>query len=213
MPNLRLTSTLHYTLHKLCALALCCALALVSACAQVYGKNYFPLTDGAKWEYTGRLTSAAGRQSNINSQFHIDGETLIHGQRYFKYVVTADFSGIPGGPKSHEEVRYYRVAPDGIYFLSGRDIDQPELLEMPLPIPIGMKWLSGTTEVQAEHAGTIKLGDREYKDCLKVTYRLADGVRSTVNYLAPDVGIVKVVYENITAPKSTIELVLEKFNL
>lgn len=213
MLNLRLTSTLHYTIHKLCALVLCFTLTLLSSCAQVYGKNYFPLADGAKWEYTGRLTSAAGRQSNISGLIHIDGVTLIHGQHYFKYVVTADFSGIPGGPKSHEEVRYYRVAPDGIYVLSGKDIDQPELLEMPLPIPIGVKWLSGTTEVQAEHAGTIKLGDHEYRDCLKVIFRLADGVRSTVNYLAPDVGIVKVVYENTTEPKSTIELMLEKFNL
>lgn len=213
MLNLRLTSTLHYTSHKLCILVLCCIPALVSACVQVYGKNYFPLTNGAKWEYVGQLTSAAGRHSNITSLIHIDGEILIHGQRYFKYVVTADFSGIPGGPKSHEEVRYYRVAPDGIYVLLGRDIEQPELLEMPLPIPIGVKWLSGTTQVHAEHAGTIKIGDREYRDCLKVTFRLADGVRSTMNYLAPDVGIVKIVYVNTTEPKSTIELTLGKFSL
>lgn len=82
---------------------------------------------------------------------------------------------------------------------------------MPLPIPADLKWLSGSTEVRAERAGTLKIGDREYKDCLKVTFKLADGVHTTTNFYAPGVGIVKTVYENTTKPKSTAELTLEKY--
>jgi len=150
----------------------------------------------------------------VRGVFHIDGETLINGKRYFKVVITTDLSGIPDAtPKQQEEVRYYRVAQDGIYFLPGRDTNRAELLEMPLPIPIGVKWLSGATEVQAERAGNVKVGDREYSDCLKLTYKQSDGVRTTENYLAPGVGIIKTVYVNTTEPKSTVELTLEKYHL
>jgi hypothetical protein len=110
-----------------------------------------------------------------------------------------------------EAVRYYRVASDGIYVRPGIDPDKSDLLEMPLPIPIGTKWLSGATEVQAERAGTVKVGDHEYRDCLKLTFRLSDGLRVTENYQAPDVGIIKTVYINNTAPKSTVEITLEKY--
>src|SRR5205807_9545115 len=110
-----------------------------------------------------------------------------------------------------ESVRYYRIADDGIYFRLGNDPERPELLEMPLPIPLGTRWLSGATEVQAERASTINIEGREYKDCLKLTYRQSDGLHVTENYLAPDVGAVKVIYVNNTEPKSTIELTLEKY--
>jgi hypothetical protein len=150
----------------------------------------------------------------VRGTIHIDGETLINGKQYFKVVITTDLSGIPGAaPKQLEEVRYYRTAQDGIYFLPGQDIERPELLEMPLPIPIGVKWLSGATEVRAERAGTVKVGDREYNNCLKLTYKQSDGVRTTENYLAPGVGIIKTVYMNTTEPKSSIELTLEKYYL
>jgi len=51
----------------------------------------------------------------------------------------------------------------------------------------------------------------EYMDCLKLTYKMADGVRVTENYHAPGVGIVKVLYVNTTEPQSTAELMLEKY--
>jgi hypothetical protein len=110
-----------------------------------------------------------------------------------------------------EDVRYYRLAEDGIYFRLGNALNKPDLLEMPLPIPVGVKWLSGTTEVHADTAGTIRVGGRDYKDCLKVTFKVDDGARSTENYYAPGLGIVKIVYVNITEPKSIIELTLEKY--
>lgn len=194
------------------ALTLYFLLVTTSACSQANGKNYFPLADGATWEYAGHASSSAGgRQVNIRATAKVHGETLIRGKRYFKHVLTSDFSSVVEVGKVVEFVRYYRVAHDGIYFLLGNDPDKPELLEMPLPIPIGTKWLSGATEVQAERAGTVNIGERKYNDCLKLTFKQSDGLRTTENYLAPDVGIIKMMYVNNTEPKSTVELTLEKY--
>jgi len=188
-------------------------IAAAPACAQASGKNYFPLADGGKWEYAGRFSSASGREFNVRATAKVDGETLINGKMYFKLVTVSDFTGVPGYDRHLEDVRYYRFAEDGIYVRPGNDPDKPDLLEMPLPIPVGVKWLSGTTETRAERAGTIRVGGRVYKDCLRVTFKLADGVRSTENYYASGVGIVKTVYVNTTEPKSVVELTLEKYEL
>ncbi|HYX72217.1 MAG TPA: hypothetical protein VE732_05560, partial [Nitrososphaera sp.] len=190
---------------------LCFMLAMTPACAQNGGKNYFPLADGAKWDYVGNFSTASGKQFSVHMTSRVEGETLINGKRYFKFVTMSDFSGVPEVGRQIEDVRYYRVGKDGIYVRPGSDTDKPELLEMPTPIPIDVKWLSGATEVRAEHVGNIKVNSHEYMDCLKVTYKMADGVKVTENYLAPGVGIVKVLYVNTTKPQSTGELMLERY--
>lgn len=204
------TSALYYTLQKFCVFVLCLLLTTAPACAKAHGKDYFPLAAGARWTYAGRLFSPRG-QFDVPASMHIEGETIIRGKRYFKYVVASDLSAVTKSPRRSEEVRYYRATQDGIYFLLGKDTGGDELLEMPLPIPTGVSWLSGTSEVRAEHAGTIKAGKREYADCLKVTYRGASGVRRTEYYLAPGVGIVKAVYADVVGPGSSLELTLEKY--
>jgi hypothetical protein len=211
MPHLRLTTVQHYTPQMLCAFTLCSVLITTSACSQSSGKNYFPLADGVKWEYVGRSTTTTGKQLSVHATARVDGETIINGKQYFKYVLVSDFSNIPEIGKAVESVRYYRVAGDGTYVRPGTDPDRPDLLEMPLPIPIGTKWVTGSTEVQAERVGTVKVGDREYRDCLKLTLKNSDGLRITENYLAPDVGIIKSVYVNNTEPKSTLEITLKKY--
>jgi hypothetical protein len=213
MPDLLLTNTLHYMSHKVSVFMICCVLALSCAGTETAGRNYFPLTDRAQWNYSGRLTSPTGAQFSFRSTIRIDGHILIHNKQYFKLVVTSDLYRLTGAAKPTEHVRYYRVAPDGIYVSPGTDIDPPELLEMPLPIPIGGKWLSGPTEVQAERAGTISVGGHVYVNCLKLTYRGADGAQTIENYLAPDVGLIKAVSVDSTGPKATTELTLEKYIL
>ena len=202
---------LYYSPNKIFVLILCYMLIFMPACSQANGKNYFPLADGAKWEYVGRSSSATSKQLSVRATARVEGETLINGKRYFKYVLVSDFSSVPEIGKAVESVRYYRVTEDGIYVRPGIDPDKPDLLEMPLPIPIGTKWLSGSTEVQAERVGTVKVGDYEYRDCLKLTLRQSDGLRVTENYLAPDVGTIKSIYTNNTEPKSTLEITLEKY--
>lgn len=211
MPNSRLKFVSHYTLQSLFSFTLCFVLATASACAQGDGKNYFPLANGARWEYAGRFSSAAGKEYAVRLTMRVDGETIINGKRYFKLVTSSDLSGLLGSGRQLEDVRYYRFAEDGIYVRPGNDPDKPDLVEIPLPIPTGIKWLSGATEVQAERAGTMKIGGRSYGDCLKVTFRLADGVRTTTNYYAPGIGIVKTVYVNTTEPKSVAEVMLDRY--
>jgi hypothetical protein len=213
MPDPSVTS-MSYVFRRLTALALCLLLTVSPACAYAAGNNYFPLADGAKWEYTGRFSSADGKEFGLRATIRVDGETLIGGRRYFRLVTSSD-PNIPGPPEANkhlEGVRYYRIAADGIYFRPGdNDPNKPDVLELPLPIPVGVRWLSGVNEAQAERAGTIRVGGREYRDCLKVTFRLGDGARSTENYYAPGVGVVKTVYVNTTEPKSVVELTLEKY--
>jgi hypothetical protein len=211
MSNSHLISISNSNVHRLCALVLCILHIIISGCSQIYGKNYFPLTDKAKWEYKGHASSVGGKEISFHATIRVDGETLINNQRYFKCIITSDLSNIPEASKGLESVRYYRVADDGIYVRLGNDPERPELLEMPLPIPIGTRWLSGATEAQAERAGTINIEGHQYSDCLKLTFRQSDGVHITEYYLAPDVGAVKVVYVNNTEPKSTIELTLDNY--
>jgi hypothetical protein len=144
----------------------------------------------------------------------VDGQTLINNQRYFKFVVSASFQNTPNVPKINDEVRYYRVAPDGIYFLSSRDISKPERIEIPMPIPLGVKWLTGTGEMQAESVGMMKAAGREFRDCVKLSYRQEYDAHSVDYYLAPDVGMIKIVDVTGTAPQSTtMEWLLDNYKL
>jgi hypothetical protein len=211
MTNLSLTSIVLLPPNKICVFALSCALTFIAACSNTGGKKYFPLANGAKWEYIGHTSSVNSNQIKFPVTARVDGETLINGKLYFKYILTSDFSSVPEISKTREHVRYYRIANDGIYYRSGNDPNGPELLEMPLPIPIGTRWLSGNTEVRAERVGTLQIGDRQYRDCLKVTFRPQGGSHILENYLAPDVGSIKSVDMNISEPKSTLELTLEKY--
>lgn len=199
-----------------CAFTLCLVLSTTPACARAGGKDYFPLADGAKWEYEGRSSSADGKEFNLRATVNVDGETLIGGKKYFKLVTSTDVD-TPAPPEARKHldgVRYYRVASDGIYFRPGdNDPDKPDVLELPLPVPLGVRWLSGTNEARAERAGTISAGGREYRDCLKVSFNFSGGTRSSEDYYAPGVGIVKTVYVNTTPPRSTVELTLMKYHL
>lgn len=201
----------HYTPRRLCIITLCIMLVAPPACARVGGNDYFPLADGSKWEYAGHFSSTSGREFSIRATARVDGETLIEGKKYFKFVVTSDFSGVPDIGRKLEEVRYYRYGEDGLYFRRGNEPDKEDRLELPLPVSAGVKWLNGTTEVQAERAGIVQAAGREYRECLKVTIKGPDGARSVENYYAPGVGVVKTVYVNTTEPKSVIELTLEKY--
>lgn len=212
MSSHRLIAVPHYTPQWLCALTLCLVLATIPACAQASGKNYFPLSDGAKWEYAGRFLPSTGGQYIARATIRIDGTALIRGRRYYKHVTTVT-TDAPNVPMEVEHVRYYRVEAGGIYFLPGNDLSGEERLAMPLPIPLRQRWLSATIKVIAERAGTVEAGGHKYADCLKLTYRETGGGRTTEDYLAPGVGIVKSVYTNTTPPQSTFELTLESYHL
>jgi hypothetical protein len=198
---------------KLFVFALYLGLITFPACAQSNGKNYFPLADGAQWTYSGSISSPDSKKPPmiVQAKARVEGKTLINGKEYFKYVITAEFSGLTKTPKLSQDVRYYRVEPDGIHFLSGKNPDGPERLEIAMPIRFGVKWLSGTNEAWAERAGTIKAGAREYINCLKITYLAAGGVQRLEYYLAPGVGVIRAVDTNNNEPKTVMDITLEAY--
>ncbi len=110
-------------------------------------------------------------------------------------------------------MRYFRAESGGIYFLPGNDLEGMERLAMPLPIPIGDRWLNGMVEVTARRAGTVEASGHKYADCLKLTYKEPGGQRTIEEYLAPGIGMVKTIYTNTTPPQSTVELTLESYHL
>jgi hypothetical protein len=183
------------------------------ACARSGGKDYFPLVDGARWEYTGRFFASSGQQYPGHATITVQGTTLIRGRRYFKYVTSGSFPSVPGGPPNQESVRYYRVESGGIYYLPGDETGGEERLGMPLPLHAGDRWLSGQVEVTAESAGTVEAGGKKYADCLKLTYRHEGDPRTNDDYYAPGVGLVKSVFTNKTPPESRSELTLESYHL
>ena len=156
-------------------------------------------------------TEGKGPTMRVQAKARVEGKTLIHGKEYFKYVITAEFPRLSKTPRLSEDVRYYRVEPDGIHFLSGKNPDGPERLEIPMPIRLDVKWLSGPNEAWAERAGTIRAGTREYVNCVKITYRMAGGTRRTEYYLAPGVGVIRAVDVDTTEPKTVMELTLENY--
>ena len=197
---------------RLLVFALCLVLAITTTCAQIREKDYFPLANSSQWTYSGSLSSPDGKKPLVvQARARIEGKTLIHGKEYFKYVISAEFSGLTKTPKLFEEVRYYRVEPDGIHFLSGKNPDGPERLEIAMPVRFGVRWLSGTNEAWAERAGTIRAGAREYSDCLKITYQGAGGRQRLEYYLAPGVGMIRAVDTNNNEPKSVMDITLEAY--
>lgn len=211
MPILRLIFAAHYTPQRSCVLVLCLVVAAPPAYAQKGGKDYFPLAVGSQWNYRGRFSSEGGKPVAVQGAARVSGKALIRGKEYYKYEITSNFSQASRAHRLFGDVRYYRVDRSGIFILSGKDDDGPELLEMPTPLRGGLKWSSGTAEARAERAGTIRLGRRAYSGCLKVTYRAADGARSTEYYLAPGVGVIKAIYKDSTAPESVMEMTLEAY--
>ncbi len=211
MPSLRLILGPHYTPQRLCVLALYLAVAATPAYAQKGGKDYFPLAVGSQWNYRGRFSSEGSKPVDLQGAARVSGKALIRGKEYYKYEITSDFSHVSRARGPFEDMRYYRVDRGGIFILSGKDDDGPELLELPIPLRGGLKWSSGTTEARAARAGKIRLGRRTYSGCLKVTYRAADGVRSTEYYLASGVGVIKAVYRDSTKHASVMEMTLEAY--
>lgn len=211
MPSIHLVLASHYTSHRLCILALYLAVATIPAYAQQGVKDYFPLAVGSQWNYRGRFSSEGSKPVDLQGVARVSSKALIRGKKYYKYEITSNFSQVSRTHRLFKDVRYYRIDRDGIFILSGKDDEGPELLELPIPLRGGLKWSSGTAEARAERAGTVRLGGRSYYDCLKVSFKAADGARRTEYYLAPGVGVIKAVYTDSTEPASVLELTLKVF--
>lgn len=191
------------------------AVISVCACSAEHKQDYFPISESSRWEYKARVVFENGKAVNGTVVNYSAGEVIIQGKRYIKYISTTEFYTGASTTKN-SEVSYYRIASDGVYKIDDKHKDQPEYLEMPLPIPIGLTWISqspgrGEAEVHAENAGSVEVNGRKYEGCLKVVYRLKDAAGTIDYYLAPDIGIVKGVITKSSPITSTTEVLLQKY--
>jgi hypothetical protein len=169
---------------------------LTVACFHQNGEEYFPApSSSGRSEYSITYRNASGVVQHASMVSYGDGEETINGKRYTKMI--ADYSEMPGMDRS---VGFTRRTREGIYVIEGAR-DQPEHIETRFPVKVGTSWtrVSPKTSVDNKAVGleTVQLGDNIFHQCLKIdfTSRGALGQPSCQGseYLAPDVGLVKMV--------------------
>lgn len=187
---------------------------LLASCSKPKGSEYFPEPKvGSRYEYMVEYQlSAFGIGVGVQKAtmvLRIDPDETINGRQYHKEVTT--FSGIPG---ADQQIQYLRWSSQGIYSIDTTNREKAEFLETPFPISVGSSWTSKTPNAQANYEATsietVDLPDRAYSNCLKVSIKSEsnDTKSSGTQYLAPGVGIVRIVMNMNGMPMT---LTLTKF--
>ena len=192
---------------------------LTSANAKQEGEDYFPMSDGARWEYsvkTINMNKASDPGMKGTMVMHIDGEKTINGKRYYKVAVSSTV------PVIGQPLYYYRKAKDGIY-VGWEEKGKPEQLEIPFPPTVGKTWSRESTmydkttheELRIMGNETLFVLDKKYEDCIKVSSKATFKEKSdttvldSVIYYVPDIGMVKT---NLIFPgETTVEFTLTAY--
>ena len=188
---------------------------LASACAKQEGTYYFPMSDGARWEYSSK-TCREGNCKKGTMISLIDGEETINGKKYYKMVTVV-------GEALEQTINHNRKTKEGVYRISGKHKDKPEQLVLPFPFMVGKMWtyqpyepFLATNEMRVAGKETLFLDDKKYENCFKISLTSVvekgewKGVEilGTV-YYAPNIGMVKQI---LRFPSSaTQELTLNKY--
>ena len=166
----------------------------LTACSKPKGSEYFPSPrTGSRSEFAIELGGLLGVQ-HASMISRVDEETALQGKRYFKSVST--FAGIPG---LDQQISYSRVAPEGIYVIDGDDPTKPEYLDTRFPVTVGGSWESigptSRTSYSVVGIETVDIPLRTFKNCLRLAFKRQDksGLTEGTQYLAPDIGLVKMV--------------------
>ena len=85
--------------------------SLTSAGAKQEGEDYFPMSDGSRWEYSTKYC-VAGKCNEGKLTSLIDGEETINGKKYYKAVTS-------GYGASEQKISYNRTAKDGVLVYQG----------------------------------------------------------------------------------------------
>jgi hypothetical protein len=183
---------------------------ILGGCAKKKGAEYFPETSsGSRYEYSLEYQTLLGGVQKASMTTRVDGQEAIRGQQYYKLVNT--FFGVPG---LDQQIVFQRWTSAGIYAVDGNHKDSPEYLDTPFPVSVGSTW----TSKAPDHTDTYKVLGIEtvdtphetFKDCLKVsvTGNGANGSNEGTEYLAPNIGLVKLV---TVASGVRMTLTLEKY--
>jgi hypothetical protein len=157
---------------------------------------YFPLSEGGRWEYSIEFSLENSDVKKGRAVMKIDGQEVINGQKYYKYITT--YFGLPG-PQG--DVSYYRSAKEGIYKIESTKKDAPELLITPFPIALDSTWTvikpEGSTHYRVEGVESVELPDQKYENCLKISYEWDTknsserGYLKGISYRARGIGEIK----------------------
>jgi hypothetical protein len=179
-------------LNHVLAVLICITL---SGCAEQKGAEYFPETSaGSRQEYSLEYQTPLGGVEKASMTTRVDGQEEIRGQQYYKLVNT--FFGVPG---LDQQIVFERWTPAGIYAIDGNHKENAEYLDTPFPVSIGATWTSKapdhTETYKAAGIETVETPSATFKNCLKllVTGTGANGSNDGTEYLAPGVGLVKLV--------------------
>jgi len=194
------------------ALYMFIVLLILFACSkQQPGEIYFPkASNGTQWEYLLKYTTPGGVYKG-RMIIRINGEETINGKTYYKQVTLT--SGIPG-EKPH--ISFNRRTKEGIYKIDENNNARPEYLVTPFPIKVGTTWTArtsdGQTRYQAEKIETVELDNRQYKNCLKMSFQADKKMQhfDGFSYLAPGVGEV---YTILNFGEVKVEYALDKYKL
>ena len=108
--------------------------SLVFSCVGIKQKDveYFPMSDGARWEY--HMEAVNNPEIQGEMVFLIDGEKTISGNKYYRGIKSYSNIDIP------QNTSYYRKAKDGIYIVVDEREGLGEQLLLPLPPTTGKTW-------------------------------------------------------------------------
>ncbi len=189
------------------------ALVILSfSCLKHDKADYYPMSVGARWEYSGQMRLQSGEFFKVKSVGSIVDKEIINGKEYYKLVTT--YEGSPGTPP--QTVSYLRKTEEGIYLVTDDQKDKPELLSTPLPLKVGRTWelesySSGVKgRYRVEGRETIYVLGKKYEDCFKVYLQQEkEGLRGErLDYVAPNVGVVK---QLVTYGDASLEVNLERY--
>ena len=167
-------------------LLLLCGLVVARAEHDVYN----PLAVGLRWDVDVEMTAPGGQKTQGTATREITGTDKIEGFTYF--IVDTSFTGLE---KMKNFTMYRRKAAKGIYAINALDKIKQEYLEEALPLSVGATWkttIFGQIIVSTVEANeSLKIGDKTYENCMKISYKSSDGKLSGTYWQAPDVGNVQ----------------------
>ena len=180
---------------------------MLLGCARQPGKEFYPFSNGARWEYSVEFSSPFAGVQRGKCIIRIEGTEKIRGNVYFKKVTV--FSGIPG---AEPETSFHRVTANGVYKIPGAHRDMQEYLEVPFPLKVGTAWSEaepeGRIDWHVEIEETAELPERQYEKSLKIRFhgQNATGAFDGFEYDAPGIGTVRQVlhgkrYHDRAAPR------------
>ena len=135
---------------------------------------YNPLAVGLRWDVDVEIISVGGEPEHGTAVREITGTERSGPYSYF--VVTTTFIDLP---KMKNYTMYRRKSTRGIYAFSSLDKNKQEILEAAFPLTVGKSWktfIGGQTITSTvEGKEDVKIGDKTYENCIKVSYRSSLG--------------------------------------